>query len=102
MTKGESSSKGWFTSIGSLSPSYPPYAALDGVPFRDGVKVHSVIGDRGKGNTPDSSDGVVPYWSSHLKEAQSEKIVPYNHSVPDCPETAVEVKRILKAHLEGR
>ena len=101
-TKGESSSKGWFTSIGSLSPSYPPYAALDGVPFRDGVKVHSVIGDRGKGNTPDSSDGVVPYWSSHLKEAQSEKIVPSNHSVPECPEAAVEVKRILKEHLEGR
>src|SRR6478735_5009671 len=76
MTKGQTSSKGWFTSIGSLSPSYPPYAALDGVPFRKGVKIHSVIGDRGKGDTPNSSDGIVPYWSSHLDNVESELIVP--------------------------
>jgi hypothetical protein len=37
---------------------------------------HSIIGDRGKGDTPNSSDGVVPYWSSHLATAKSEKIVP--------------------------
>ncbi|MCW1922985.1 hypothetical protein OKA05_10515 [Luteolibacter arcticus] len=100
MTKGETSSKGWFTSIGSLSPSYPPYAALDGVPFRNGVKIHSVIGDRGKGDTPDSSDGIVPYWSSHLDKVESECIVPANHSVQNCLEAAVETKRILKKHLE--
>jgi pimeloyl-ACP methyl ester carboxylesterase len=101
MTKGETSSKGWFTSIGSLSPSYPAYEALDGVPFREGVKIHSVIGDRGKGNSPESSDGVVPYWSSHLEKVESEKIVPYHHGVPDCPVAAGEVKRILKEHLGG-
>jgi len=100
MTKGETSSKGWFTSIGSLSPSYPPYEALDDVPFRNGVKIHSVIGDRGKGDTPDSSDGIVPYWSSHLDNVESELIVPSNHSVQNSPATAVETKRILKKHLE--
>jgi pimeloyl-ACP methyl ester carboxylesterase len=100
-TKGETSSKGWFTSIGSLSPSYPPYAALDGVPFREGLKTHSIIGDRGKGDSPDSSDGVVPYWSSHLDGVESEKIVPFDHSVPNCPECAIEVKRILRKHLRG-
>ena len=40
---------------------------------------HSIIGDRGRGNTPNSSDGVVPYWSSHLSSAESEKIVPTGH-----------------------
>jgi hypothetical protein len=64
------------------------------------VKIHSVIGDRGKGDTPDSSDGIVPYWSSHLDKVESELIVPSNHSVQNCPEAAVETKRILKAHLE--
>ena len=96
---GKASSKGWFTSIGSLSPSYPAYAALDRVPFRRGLKEHSVIGDRGRGDTPESSDGVVPYWSSHLEGVESEKIVPFSHSVTACPETAAEVKRILRLHL---
>lgn len=101
LTTGESSSKGWFTSVGSLSPSYPAYGALDRVGFREGMKIHSVIGDRGKGNTPDSSDGIVPYWSSHLTAAESEVIVPAGHSVQNSPECAVEVKRILKLHLNG-
>lgn len=101
LTTGESSSKGWFTSVGSLSPSYPAYKALDRVPFRDGLKVHSVIGDRGKGDTPDSSDGIVPYWSSRLQGVESEVIVPAGHSVQNSPECAAEVKRILKLHLNG-
>lgn len=99
LTTGESSSKGWFTSVGSLSPSYPAYRALDRSPFRQGLKIHSVIGDRGKGNTPESSDGIVPYWSSHLAPVESEKIVPAGHSVQESPECAAEVKRILKLHL---
>jgi pimeloyl-ACP methyl ester carboxylesterase len=100
-TDGEVSPEGWFTSIGSLSPSYPAYKALGEVPFRDRLAIHSVIGDRGRGDTPKSSDGIVPYWSSHLDRVESECIVPYNHSVPACPQAAVEVKRILKHHLKG-
>jgi hypothetical protein len=100
-TEGEVSAQGWFTSIGSLSPSYPAYTALGESPFRDGLAIHSVIGDRGRGDTPRSSDGVVPYWSSHLDRVESESIVPSNHSVPACPEAAVEVKRILRQHLKG-
>lgn len=100
-TEGEVSAEGWFTSIGSLSPSYPAYTALGESPFRDGLAIHSVIGDRGRGDTPRSSDGVVPYWSSHLDRVESESIVPSNHSVPACPEAAVEVKRILRQHLKG-
>jgi hypothetical protein len=98
-TTGESSSKGWFTSVGSLSPSYPVYPALHEAPFRERLKIHSVIGDRGKGDTPESSDGIVPYWSSSLRSVESEKIVPAGHSVQDSPECAEELKRILRLHL---
>jgi hypothetical protein len=69
------------------------------MPFRAGVRRHSIIGDRGKGDTPHSSDGVVPYWSSHLEPVDSEKIVPHHHGVPDHPEAAAEVKRILRLQL---
>ncbi|MEQ1843814.1 MAG: alpha/beta hydrolase, partial [Verrucomicrobiales bacterium] len=64
------------TSVYSLRPGAPMLAAFKKSPIRKGVIYHSVIGDRGKGDTPDSSDGVVPYWSSHLDGAASELIVP--------------------------
>ncbi len=42
--------------------------------------VHSIIGDRGKNNTPYSSDGIVSHSSSHLIGA-SAKNRPIRHSV---------------------
>lgn len=87
------------TSINSLSPRNLSTVALNKLPLPGRITFHSIIGDRGKCNTPDSSDGVVPYWSSHVSPVASEKIVPCNHSVPDSPEAAEELKRILKLHL---
>lgn len=88
------------SSINSLSPHAPTTCALAGLPLPRDVKFHSIIGDRGKGDTPGSSDGVVPYWSSHVTPVASELIVPSNHSVPDSPQAAAEVRRILKLHLQ--
>ena len=71
----------------------------------EGTSYHSIIGDRGKGggkqrgDKPESSDGVVPYWSSHLDGAVSEKIVPSDHSAHRHPEAIAELKRILREHL---
>jgi hypothetical protein len=62
---------------------------------------HSIIGDRGKGDTPNSSDGIVEYWSSHLDSAVSEKIVPGPHGSFDTPETLAELRRILHLHLKS-
>jgi len=87
------------TSINSLSPRNHTTIGLNKAPLPKHVTFHSVIGDRGKGDTPDSSDGVVPYWSSHLDSAASELIVPSNHSVPDHPDAARELERILQLHL---
>lgn len=89
----------WFTSGTQLSPDSYSIQGLKGLAVRE-VPTHSIIGDRGKGDTPDSSDGVVPYWSSHITWGE-EKIVPADHSVQDAPETAEEMKRILKEHLKS-
>jgi pimeloyl-ACP methyl ester carboxylesterase len=90
------------TSINSLSPNDRFTKALDKLPLPPDTAFHSIIGDRGKGDTPASSDGVVPYWSSHVTPVASEKIVPSNHSVPDNPQAAAELKRILKLHLQSK
>jgi hypothetical protein len=87
------------TSIDGLSPKNPTLKALDSRPIE--VPYHSIIGDRGKGDTPNSSDGVVQYWSSHLKGAQSEKIVPGPHGSCELPETLDELRRILHLHLQS-
>jgi hypothetical protein len=102
MVQGEDPTKRLPTSINSLSPNNRNNIALNKLALPGKITFHSIIGDRGKGNTPDSSDGVVPYWSSHVSPVASEKIVPSNHSVPDNAEAAEELKRILKLHLGGK
>jgi pimeloyl-ACP methyl ester carboxylesterase len=83
-------------SVDMLSPGHPYFKAIDKRPIL--VPHHSIIGDRGKNNSPDSSDGIVPYSSSHLDTAQSELIVPYPHSCAEKPETVHEILRILRLH----
>ena len=86
------------TSVQSLQPGAPAITALEISPFRQGVTYHSVIGDRGKGDSPKSSDGVVEYWSSHLDGAASELIVPTGHGSFAYPASIAEMKRILRLH----
>ena len=88
----------WFTSVNQLKPDSYSIAGLQGLKVRN-VPTHSIIGDSGKGNTPKSSDGVVPYWSSHIAWG-TETIVPADHSVQDCIETANDMKRILGEYAE--
>jgi hypothetical protein len=58
------------TGINGLSPRSPVLRALDTLPIQ--APYHTIVGDRGRGDTPNRSDGVVAYWSSHLTGAQSE------------------------------
>ena len=51
-------------SVTSLSPKNPTSKVMDQAPIH--APHHTILGDRGKGDSPNSSDGVVPYWSSHL------------------------------------
>ena len=71
---------------------------MDTLPIR--APFHTLIGDRGKRNSPLSSDGVVPYRSSHLEGAESELIVPGPHGAYEVKETIAELVRILHQHVE--
>lgn len=86
-------------SIVFLRARSPLLAAIMKLPMRKSVPYHSIIGDRGRGDTPNSSDGVVPYWSSHLEGAASEKIVPSGHGTNENPQGVEEFRRILRLHL---
>ena len=87
-------------SISRLKANNPTLKLLNDQPISPRVTYHSIIGDRGKNDTPESSDGVVPYWSSHLDGATSEKIVPTHHEAQLHPETNQEISRILHLHLK--
>ena len=85
------------TGIDSLSPKNPNLKTLAELPMT--VPYHSIIGNEKKADTPGGTDGVVPYWSSHLDGAVSEKIVHSGHSAQDHPLAIREVRRILLEHL---
>jgi len=82
-------------SIQFLRAESPILRAILNLPLSDRVEYHTIIGDRGRGDSPLSSDGVVPYWSSSLPGAYSEKIVPSNHGANEHPEGIEEIRRVL-------
>jgi hypothetical protein len=84
-------------SVWGLKPSNPAFPVLNEA--RITVPYHSIIGDRGRGDSPNSSDGVVAYWSSHLDGAKSECIVPGPHGSCELPQTIAELDRILRLNL---
>jgi hypothetical protein len=88
-------------SIDTLAPNNRFVVAINKIPITKGIPYHSIIGDRGRGDTPNSSDGVVPYWSSHLEGARSEKIVPCGHGSPHNPQAIAEVHRILELNAQS-
>jgi pimeloyl-ACP methyl ester carboxylesterase len=88
-------------SIDTLSPNNRFVREVNKLPIARGVTYHSIMGDRGRGDTPASSDGVVPYWSSHLEGAASETIVPSGHSAHEHPEAIGKVRRILISRLKS-
>jgi pimeloyl-ACP methyl ester carboxylesterase len=86
-------------SIDTLEPNDRFVQSVNKLPIAPNIPYHSIIGDRGRGDTPNSSDGIVPYWSSHLDGAESELIVNSKHNAQDNPEAIREVERILKRNL---
>lgn len=81
-------------SIDTLSPKNPFLLEVDKLPIDPRIPYHSIMGDRGFGE----SDGVVPYWSSHLEGAVSEKTVPSFHMAHQNEEAIEEMRRILYLH----
>src|SRR5215831_4912532 len=86
-------------SVDTLEPNDRFVEAVNKLPITPGIPYHSIMGDRGRGDTPNSSDGVVPYWSSHLPGAKSELIVNSDHGAQYNQQAIREVERILKKNL---
>jgi Alpha/beta hydrolase family len=86
-----------FSSVHTLSPRDPALHALADLPIQ--VPFHSIMGQNHAGAFETSSDGVVPYASSHLVGASSEVVVRSGHSVCEKPEAQREVIRILRLEL---
>lgn len=94
-------------SIDILNPNSRFLRTVNTLESLPGVPYHSLIGDRGKGGNldqtkPESSDGVVPYWSSHLDGAASEQIIPSGHWSHLHPAGMAEIKRILLLHVREK
>ena len=88
------------TGVGNLSDKDPTIQALIKAPISPKVKYYSIIGDNGEGDTIETStDGIVPYWSSHLEGAESETIIPSGHSVQETPKAILQIRSILREHL---
>ncbi len=87
-------------SVEILNPDSHFLKSVNALPIKPGIPYHTLIGDRGKGGNHDhtepvSTDGIVPYWSSHLDGAVSERIIPSDHWSILHPEGIAEVERIL-------
>ena len=86
-----------------LSPNSRFMQLTNQVMPKIGLPYHSIIGNATKATTPNQmSDGIVPYASSHLAGAQSEKVFKGGHSIHAEPETILELRRILHEHLDKK
>jgi pimeloyl-ACP methyl ester carboxylesterase len=88
------------TSLDLLTPGAPALQLLAGRAAPTGVHFHSIIGvSHGEGMQ--ANDGIVPYASAHIDGVDSELLVPASHSaLHDHPQSILEVRRILRQHLE--
>jgi pimeloyl-ACP methyl ester carboxylesterase len=91
---------GRFSAVRTLSPKSTALIALSKLPIE--VPFHSIIGQQNPGPKERGSDGVVPYWSSHLEGAASERIVRGGHGVIGNAEAIDEVIQILHRAAWGK
>ncbi|CAN5768873.1 hypothetical protein BH09VER1_BH09VER1_45790 [soil metagenome] len=78
----------------SLSTKHPMFRVLEQRPVP--VPFNSIIATRGEKDLRTSSDGLVPYWSSHLDGAETEAIVSFPHGCLEQADTVNEINRVLK------
>ncbi len=87
-------------SINGLSTRHPVLEAMATRPMK--ATCHSIIAvARDKPRLEDTSDGVVPYRSSHLALAKTEVTVKAWHSCTRNPETVKNVTDLVRKHLSA-
>ena len=88
-------------SIDNLSADDAFIRAAANLPISPAVRYHSIIARRSAEGPMDASDdGLVPYWSSHLDAAASEKVIVSGHSVQETPAAVLEIRRILDESID--
>jgi hypothetical protein len=87
------------TSIETLETDSPYLKALLAMKPGPNVLFHSIIGSERPEGKENTTDGVVPYRSSHIDGVKSEVIVQSNHGVQTNPYAIMEVHRILLEHI---
>jgi len=90
------------TALDNMRPGDPFVRSLSASPLAPGVTAHSIVAVEGAGDVLDRNDGLVAYRSAHLDGIASEKIVRSSHSMQSNPDTILEVRRILSAHLDAQ
>lgn len=87
------------TGLDNLVPENKILRALAEIPFAQNVPYYTICGNNKTAGVPGGTDGIVPYWSSHLNTARSELIVESGHSVQDNAAAIEDVHKILRQHL---
>jgi pimeloyl-ACP methyl ester carboxylesterase len=87
------------TSAGELGPGHPLILGLSDLGIDSLVRSHSIIADVRDKAGAGTTDGIVPYSSSHLDGVASELIVRGLHICLDHPAVIQEVRRILMEHV---
>jgi len=82
-----------------LEPDNALLQAMAQMPFRRGVRLHSIIGTGGTRLLGEPGDGIVPAFSARLMGVCSELLVPARHTeLHHDPATMAELQRILREH----
>jgi pimeloyl-ACP methyl ester carboxylesterase len=90
------------TSVEMLEPASPLLAAINALPYRSGVELHTILGSGRWSLGEGPSDGVVTVASAGLPGVRSELAIDARHEeLPRRDETVREVVRILKRHARG-
>ncbi|MBQ2850581.1 MAG: hypothetical protein IJE77_08870, partial [Thermoguttaceae bacterium] len=92
------------TSVDSLSPKSPIFAALDECPIPENVALNNVVGVlpslEKRWFAPKKSDGVVEFWSSNRDDVETQREIPAAHTTAHAHPAAIwETKEILLRHL---
>jgi len=90
------------TALDNMRPGDPFVRSLSASSLAPGVTAHSIVAVEGVGDFLDRNDGLVAYRSAHLDGIASEKIVRSSHSMQSNPDTILEVRRILREHLDAQ
>ena len=89
-------------SIQNLDKDDPFVKAVADLPMSPQVRYHSIIARaNADGPLDKTDDGLVPYWSSHLPNAVSEKVIVSGHSVQEATPAIVELRRILHEDIQA-